>query len=160
MRDERPHELEEPPDRHPRDRDEPRPHQAVLAGLVDDEEAVREVVEPERVEVDLAAVPRVEREEAGVPVPDAGERRDAHEADEELVVAQARRAPGEPLDLGPEARAGDVPEESGVRRLERLAERPHVPGGARRRRRRGVRRGDDDHGEGPEEHACLPHHLG
>ena len=72
MRDERPHALRDLGIRHAPDRREPCADEAVIALLVDDVRSVRERVQAEGIEVEVAAVLRVAGEDAGVPVPMPG----------------------------------------------------------------------------------------
>ena len=66
-RHERLHPLEGLRDGHPLDGDEARAHERAVDG-VDDVHAVRELVQPQRVQVQLACMRRIAREETGVPV--------------------------------------------------------------------------------------------
>jgi hypothetical protein len=147
-RHERPDELQHPRRRHAGDRHQPRAEQIVPLGpLVDDVNAVCEVVEPKRVEVEGASVVR-ERDDAGVAVARAWKRSNAHEADEELVVAQRAGPSREALDLGVEPLSRHVAEETRVGLLERPPEQADVAGGVGSRGGRGPNdAGGGDDGE-------------
>ena len=144
-------------DRHALDRDEATPHERGV-GRVDDVQPVRERVQPERVQMELARMGRVAGEEPGVPVPRAEERDDPHDADEELVLRERRGAPRERAHLGLEPLARDAAERVRVNLLDRLAELTNVVCRRRRGGRTGLPRGGErDHGEWHEEQARHPH---
>ena len=121
MRHERPHELDHLVDRHVVDRSHASAGQILRPERADDVDAVGEVVEPERVDVQAACV-LVERVHRGVAVARARERGQAHHADDELVPAQPGRGAGQLRCLGPERLARDIVEEVRVADFHRLGE--------------------------------------
>ena len=118
---ERPHELHHLVDGLPRDCGQPPPHHLLAAGGADRMQTVGEVVEAERVDVQRPRV-LIEGEDGGVPVALARHRRQAHQADDELIPIQVRRGFRERFHLGTEGLARHVVEEIGVRRLHRVGE--------------------------------------
>ena len=118
---ERPNELEHPVDRGPLDRDEATAHK-VLVLRVHDEHAVRELVETQRIEVELTRVRRIAGEQARVAVPWAEQRDQPEQPDEKLVPRQARRLLGQAAHLGLEPLPRDAAERIGVDLLDLLAE--------------------------------------
>ncbi len=133
VRDEWPDAREQLLDRNPGDRHEPQSRQARPAHLVHDVDAVDEVVEAQRIEVELALV-LVEGEEPRVPVPVSRQGSDPHQPDQQLVRVEARGTPRERRDLGAEAIPGDVPEQV---RMEALEAGPELADVLRRSRDRG-----------------------
>ena len=125
--------------RHPLDGDEAAPDERTVDG-VDDVHAVGEVVQPERVQVQLTSVRRIAGEEARVPVAWAEQRDDPQQPDEQLVARDARSAARELVDLRPEALTGHAPEGCGVDLLDRCTERANVAGERHRGGRAGLRR--------------------
>ena len=121
VRHERPHQLDDLVDRPVADRGHASPRQVLGSERADDVEAVGEVVEPQRVDVQPARV-LVERVHRRVAVARAGERGQAHHPDDELVPAQPGRRVRQLRRLGPEGRARHVVEEVGVGDLHRLGE--------------------------------------
>jgi hypothetical protein len=127
VRDERVDELEHPLDRSSIHCDEPVTDEGLVAG-VDDEDAVREAVQPYRIEVQRAHVSRVAGEEAGVAVAWPEGSDDPQDPDEQLVTRDRRGAYGELVHLGPKAGLRDAPEGRRVDLLDRRAQIADVVG--------------------------------
>jgi hypothetical protein len=108
--------------RHTGDRDEALP--SLLAA--DDVRPVRELVEPERVEVQRAPVSRVEREDPRVTIARAHERNEPHQLDEELVWREAPRPMREAVDLRVKPTLRDVPVGARMLALEPFRDRADV----------------------------------
>ena len=135
---ERPDELENAVDRNALDRDQPATDERRVPG-VDDIDAVREVVEANRIEMQRLAVPRVAGEETRMAVARSEERDDPQDPDEELVARDRRCSLRQVVHLGPEALARDAAERSGWSISIEAAELAHVVRGRRRCGGPGVR---------------------
>ena len=160
-RHERLDEIEDLRDRRSVDRDETTADERRVRG-VHDVEPVGEVVEAKRVQMILASVRRIAREEPRVPVPRAEERDEPEHTDEQLVAGEARRPPCEPVHFRLEALFGDAPKRVRVNLLDRAAELANIVGGRAGSGRSSLRPGDEhDHGKWhDEEQARHPHGLG
>ena len=126
------------------DRDELRADERGLDS-VHDVCAVVEGVEANRVQVELGAVLRVRREDAGVPVAVADQGRDPHQLDDELVPGQRRGSGRRALHRCLEPSARDAVERPRMELAQRLGELADVAGGSGRLRtgRRSDERGHD-----------------
>ena len=102
VRHERPHPLEDLGERRAVDRDQLVTDQRPL-DRVHDVDAVREVVQSDRIQMQLSSMRRVAGKQPRVPVARTEERDHPHEPDEELVARDAPRALGERVDLRLEA---------------------------------------------------------
>jgi hypothetical protein len=122
VRDQRADEPRDALERHTGDRDETL--SCVLTA--DDVRSVRELVEPERVEVQRAPVSRGEREDPRVTVARADERNEPHELDEELVRREALSPLREAVDLRVKPTSRDVPVGARVLALEPFRDRADV----------------------------------
>jgi hypothetical protein len=127
-RDEGPHGLHHLLQRSTGHRHETRTQQIGPAHLPDDVGAVREGVQANRIHVEHAPVRRVEREDSGVPVANAGQGREAHQPDEQLVVIERVRPATELVHRLLEARRREVVEEVRVVLPQVPLEEPHVTG--------------------------------
>ncbi len=143
----RSNEVENTVDRGSVYRDEAGADESLVLG-VDDEHAVRELVEAKRIEVELVRVGRISGKDSGVPVAWPEQRDEPEHADEKLVPRQAGRALRERAHLGFEALARDATERIGVDLLDLLPEVADVVRCRRRCGRTSLRHRDDrDHGE-------------
>ena len=93
---------------------------------VDDMEPVAELVQAQRVEVQVALVARIRREEARVPVARAEEREDPEDPDQELVPRELGCRSGERVHLRPEALPRHASKRRGMDLLDLCGEKPHV----------------------------------
>jgi hypothetical protein len=92
----------------------------------DDVHPVRELVEPERVEVQPAPVPGVERKDPRVPVARAHECDEPHQLDQQLVGRETGCPSCEIVDLPVEPPPRDVPVGARMLTLEPLRDRAEV----------------------------------
>jgi hypothetical protein len=110
-----------------------RTHEAPPPRRGDHEEPVGELVEKERKEVQHASVGRVEREDSGVAVSLAEQRRKAHELDEQLVGGEPRCSDGQGVCCGLEDGFGRGVERVGMDLTDPLHQQAHVVGCRRAR---------------------------
>ena len=145
MGHERADELEDTPERRTVDRNKAAADDTKIACFVDDEDPVREVVEPQRIEMQLVAMAGIEREQSRVPVPRAERCDDSEQLDEQLVPRKRRGASRKIVDLGLELLARDAAERIRMNGLDRLGDEANVTRGVGRRGWSGVRPGCKHH---------------